>query len=668
MMTMMNQKTNNAYQDRADSYFNMAMTDGHLGVDTSSFLIGPADRQKMLFDNIDKAQKETGAVLWTLEDSLHEVESKTLDENPELRQLAINAMNYINKLLAEYRLVVYASETTGRRPFADPGFLSRLVQHCPDVPIGLITQDGDLACSFLNVAQDLRRTVSMKPCAVYRVNGGGNLNRFTMLRTAEGKFVNPKNSPLHVDDKTPVSTVDNTPCPMEDMNTDEYLWSSEGRTFQLGEEIANGGEGTIFEINGCPDMVAKIFAAPSERKKAKVELLCRASKKFPCPEAIMPQEILYGANGAFRGYVMKKVNGVELTRLFTSRGQQRYAPHWDRRQYAQLASVLANVFRDCSMAGLEIADVAPGNFLIGFNDSGSLTPDKVFILDVDSAQFGSRETGLFPADGLTPEYGAPEYLRMGVTPDEMRNPKSQVFSASLLCLQVAMVGTHPYRKTTEEGQVLSIPESIAAGAFPYSSGTDNRRATAPTGADKLWSNMCSDLKRYAYDLFQQGGKTNALEKRPTLFAMAKAFRNYYNWVMKPDTLVRFPEACSVAPAALKPFYARCAHRQCATPDREFQVTQFRSNGQYFCPDCLARVRQFRTPTTQPVPAAAAEAAPMAPVNQQVQAAPVNRPAQTVPAARPAMQAPAAPASRPAAQGGQGNQDSFMRRVASWLGW
>lgn len=666
-MTMQNQRTNSAYQDRAGNFFMTVLTDSHVGVDTCSLLVGPADRQNMLFANIDNAQRASGAVIWTLEDSLREVESKTHDENPELRQLAINAMNQINRMLAEYRLVVYASEASGRRPFADPGFLSRLVQHCPDVPISLITQDSDLACSFLNVAQELRGTISMKPCAVYRVNGGGNLNRFTMLRTAEGKFVNPKNSPLHVEDKTPVATVDNTPRPMAEMYTDEYLWSSEGRTFQLGEEIANGGEGTIFEINGSPDLVAKIFLEPSERKQAKVELLCRAARKFPCPEAVMPQEILYDAEGAFRGYLMKKVNGVELTRLFTSRGQQKYASHWDRRQYAQLASVLANVFRDCSMAGLELADVAPGNFLIGFSDSGVLTPDKVFVLDVDSAQFGSRETGLFPADGLTPEYGAPEYLRLGVTPDQRRSPKSQVFSASLLCLQVAMVGTHPFRKTTEEGQTLSIPESIAAGAFPYSSGTDNRRATAPTGADKLWSNMCSDLKRYAYDLFQQGGATNALEKRPTLFAMSKAFRNYYNWVMKPETLSRFPEAWSVAPAALKPFYTRCAHRQCATPDREFQVTQFRSNGKYFCPDCQARMQQFRTPPVQTAQVVKAETVvPAAPVTRPVQPAPAARPAQPVPMSHPVQAAPAAP--RPAGKNGQGNQGSFMRRMADWLGW
>lgn len=666
-MTMMNQRTNNAYQDRADSYFASVLTDIHVGMDTSSFLVGPEDRQRMLFKNLDAAQKISGAVIWTLEDTLREVESKTQAEDPELRCLAINAMQQINRMLAEYRLVVYASEASGCRPFADPGFLSRLVQHSPEVSIGLITQDGDLACSFQNVAQDLRRTVNIKPCAVYRINGGGNLNRFTMLRTAEGKYVNPKNSPLHVDDRTVVSQVDNTPHPMAEMNPDDELWAPNGYTIHLGDEIANGGEGQIFEIDGCPDMVAKVFMAPSDRKKAKVDLLCRAARKFPCPEVVMPQEMLYDAEGNFRGYIMKRVNGVELTRLFTSRGQQKYAPHWDRRQYAQLASVLANIFRDCAMAGLELADVAPGNFFIGYSDSGVLTPDKVFVLDVDSAQFGSRESGIFPPDGLTPEYGAPEHLRRGVTPDELRSPKSQVFSASLLCLQVAMVGTHPFRKTTEEGQTLSIPQSIAAGAFPYSAGADNRRATAPTGADKLWSNMSSDMKRYAYDLFQQGGATNALEKRPSLYAMSKTFGNYVNWLKKPEILARFPEAASVAPVSLKPFFARCANRQCANPGQEFVVTKFRSDGRYECPDCQAR-RQQRYASQAPVqptpaPRPAVSQPTPAPAPRPVQTAAASRPAvtQTPPAARPAT-------ARSASQSSQGNQGSFIKKMANWLGW
>lgn len=661
-MNMMNQHACNAYQDRANSMLATAMTNTHLAVDSSSWLLGPKDRQELLFKNIDVAQRISGAVLWIQEENLREVESKTHSDDPELRELAINALNKMNQMIAEYRLVVYASDAPNQRPFADAAFLARLVQNCPETPIGLITQDGDLACSFLNVVQDLRRTVNMKPCMVYRVNGAGNITRFNLLRTSEGKFVNPKNSPLHMMDKTVAAQVDDTPQPMADMSTDEWLWSPEGHTYQLGEEIADGGEGTIFEINGCPDVVAKVFAAPSKRKQAKVELLCRAAKKFPCPEAVMPQELLFDATGAFRGYLMMRVNGVELTRLFTSRGQERYVPHWDRRQYAHLASVLANLYRDFSLAGLEIADVAPGNVLIGYNDSGALDPEKVFFIDVDSAQFGSKETGVFPPDGLTPEYGAPEYLRLGVAPDQLRSPKSQVFSASLLCLQVAMVGVHPYRKTTEEGQTLSIPESIAAGAFAYGSGADNRHATAPTGADRLWSNMCSDLKRYAYDLFQQGGATNALQTRPSFFAMAKAFGNYDNWLKKPETLARFPEACSVAPAALKPFYTRCSNPQCKTPEAEFLVTKFRSSGRYDCPECLARRQQRYVPQAapaaqvganqQPRPAQAAPARPA--VNQQ------PRPAQAAPAVRPAanQQGPAA---------NQGNQGGFMRKVANWFG-
>ena len=66
-MNMMNQHAYNAYQDRANSLLATAMTNTHLAVDSSSWLLGPKDRQELLFKNIDVAQRISGAVLWIQE-------------------------------------------------------------------------------------------------------------------------------------------------------------------------------------------------------------------------------------------------------------------------------------------------------------------------------------------------------------------------------------------------------------------------------------------------------------------------------------------------------------------------------------------------------------------------------------------------------------------------
>lgn len=667
--------------DPTKDLFAHTLKENHTGFDTCTFLLEPLERQRWFFDNLRRAQELSGAVVWTTEETLSEIASKINSPNPALAQSARIAQEETQRMLAENRLIVYraSSESPQRRRFADAAFLSRLIENTANVPIALVTLDGDLAMDAMELNE--MHSVRGKRIYIYRVNGAGTLSRFTFIRNAEGKYVNPKNSPLFNTGNLPPATADSTPRPMPEANEGDTLWSASGRTYTLGDEINNGGEAGIFDLQGCPELVAKIFTAHSERKEAKCKLLARAAKDFPCPGAVMPQEILYDAQGTFRGYTMRKIKGVELTRLMTTRGQQQHASSWNRQNYVRLASCIADIIRDFSLAGLLIGDVAPGNIILSYNESGVLEPNRnlIHFIDVDSAQFGCPETGIFPPDGLTPEYAPPEFLRMGVSPDTLRTAKNQVFSVAMLCMQLCMCGVHPFRKSIqEEGQALSIPESIAACAFPYSAGTELRQAISPNGAEKLFSNTPADFKKFHYGLFQQGGAMNAVEKRPSFFALSKVLNNYVSWLDKPETLQRYPEATSLAPQALKPFYTRCAHHHCATPEQEFAVTSFRSDGRYFCPACLARVRAQRAAAEAPilpqVPALVPQQTP-APVAQQ---APVLAPQQaTSPVRRteaPQQPAPAPrapfrtepvtqrPAPTPTAQ-----NNPIVRKLAHWLG-
>lgn len=671
---MMNATAVRTTPDTAKDLFTTTLRDNHTGFDTCVFLLEPLDRQRMFFDNLKKAQEQSGAVVWTTEETLTEIAGKVASTDPSLAQAARVAQEETRRMLEENRLIVYraSSEATERRHFADAAFLSRLIENAANVPIALVTLDGDLAMDAMEM-NDLH-SVRGKRIFVYRVNGAGMLSRFTFIKNGEGKYVNPKNSPFFNMGNLPAATADNTPRPVPEMNEGDMLWAASGRNYTLGEEINSGGEAGIYNLQGCPEMVAKLFTAPSERKEAKCKLLARSAKSFPCTGAVLPQEILYDAQCVFRGYTMRRVNGVELTRLLTTRGQQRHAPFWNRKHYVKLACCIADAIRDFGIAGLQIGDVAPGNILLSYNESGVLEPSRNYIhfIDVDSAQFGCRETGIFPPDGLTPEYAPPEFLRMGVSPDTLRTAKNQVFSVAMLCMQICMCGVHPYRKSVqEEGQTLSIPQSIAACAFPYSAGTETRQAISPDGAEKLFSNTPADFKKFCHALFQQGGATNAVEKRPTFFALSRILQGYVSWLDKPETLQRYPEALSLAPQALKPFYTRCAHRQCATPEKEFAVTAFRSDGRYFCPDCLARMRAQReaAAAAPAAPRPAAGAAPRTAVRPAAQPAAAQRTSAPRPSGAAAHAAAAHAAARPAAQPAAAGVRSnpIVRKIAGWLG-
>lgn len=596
---------------REDTIMCNSVDKKHMGVDACAWMLEPESRQTTFFGNLDAAQKLTGKVVWTNEEVIAEIRRKVNSPRQGLARAAQNALRQIDKMIRENRLIVYEAVSTrpDQRKFADAAFLSLLIKNS-DVPVTLVTLDGDLAEDALNLKDMHSIEKSLAKIDVYRVNSNGYLGKFNFVTTADGRVFNPKNSPLQTDADAQVSQMDNTFHPMPNADEGDVFFSACGNMFKLGAEMSNGGEADIYAVEGCPEIVAKVFTSLSDRKEAKCRMLHRIAQSFPCDSAVLPLDILFDVDGKFRGYVMKKIHGVEATRMLTSGGQQKYVPNWNRKNYAQLAAGIADCFRDLSLMGLNIVDVSPGNILIGYNDSGVLDPGKIFFIDLDSAQFGCRENAgsaesksiVYPADGLTKEYAPPECLRMGFTPNMVLSHRNLVFGVAILCLQIAMCGIHPYRKTVqEEGQMLSIPGSIAAGAFPYGSGVNTRMAMSPSGAEKLWSNMSSEMKKFFHGLFQQGGANNSIDKRPSFFMLSKVLNNYVNWLEKPETLQRYPEVLSMMPSALKPFYARCSHNQCRTPEKEFAVTVFRTDGQYFCEDCLQRIRSKRNAEAHQVP-------------------------------------------------------------------
>ena len=663
MYNQMNGTSTNTISFR--SLFSRTLYEYHTGIDTCTWLIEQEDRQLAFFENLEAAQRETGCTVWTTSEVIAEIQSKR--DDPRLADTAARALNYLRRMQSENRIVIYhraSSQAAESRPFADPVFLARLLEN-RDISVALITQDRALACDVMQL-NDFR-SVRGRRIMVYRINGAGLPARFTLLKDEEGRYVDPRSTGLFVDSETPVSDADNTPVPRRNLCPGDTIWGERGTVHRLGEEISQGAESSIFAINGSPDLLVKIFSQPSQRKTDKCRTLREAS--FPCRGAVLPQELVYDMDGNFRGYTMKRVHGVELSRLFTQNGRTIHAPSWTRLEYVRLAHSLAKLVFNFSIGGLLIADISPSNFLVGYNASGILDPENIFALDLDSAQFGSSRLGrVFPPDGITPDYAAPEYLRGGIRDTDLRTQASVVYSAALLCLQCCMCGVHPFRKCMENGRITTVAQAISQGAYPYSSGSDLRQAVAPSGADKLWSNMSSDAKQFFHHLFQQGGQFNPVDKRPSMNALVRTTQNYLFWINKSENQLRYPEILSLEPTALKPYYAHCANRDCSHPQDEFMVTVYRKDGRYYCPDCLNKIRSARGIGQQTVSATAETPAVAAGSLPPVRPLPVRDIRPMAPVPTPQFAASAAQQSV-SPQPGQSLSDRFsagFRKMKTWL--
>ena len=183
-------------------------------------------------------------------------------------------------------------------------------------------------------------------------------------------------------------------------------YGNDGKTYNLNNKLGSGGEGIVYEVQGSPNMVAKIFKERNRSRDLKVEALA----KLPWPSEVreylvLPEVALYEDSGLkiLRGYVMEKVD---------------------------CSSTLADVYsethplsiykKSCVAENLCRAVIAihsTGNVVIGdFNSKNILvdrTNGKMRIVGVDNMQMTVKKGGRtveFPCVALDPILFMPEIL------------------------------------------------------------------------------------------------------------------------------------------------------------------------------------------------------------------------------------------------------------------
>jgi DNA-binding helix-hairpin-helix protein with protein kinase domain len=83
-----------------------------------------------------------------------------------------------------------------------------------------------------------------------------------------------------------------------------------GAPVHLGEELGRGGEGAVYEINGRPDSVAKIYFKPKPGgNDEKLAVMAAMADPKLLSLAAWPTSTLHGPSGSTLGFVMPKIAG-----------------------------------------------------------------------------------------------------------------------------------------------------------------------------------------------------------------------------------------------------------------------------------------------------------------------------------------------------------------------
>lgn len=164
-----------------------------------------------------------------------------------------------------------------------------------------------------------------------------------------------------------------------------------------------GSEGKLYDIEGKPDYVAKIFrtAELARKREPKLRAMCQLPSMCSLPPNLTwPVNLLHDGSGAFVGFIMKRLQpNVTLDKLFAyPKGTALVS-----QRLAALVS-LANTLGRMHMCGVAMGDPGPQNIPV-------LADCTVQLIDADSFDIRMPDGSHYPCLGCTPEYVAPEMLR-----------------------------------------------------------------------------------------------------------------------------------------------------------------------------------------------------------------------------------------------------------------
>lgn len=260
-------------------------------------------------------------------------------------------------------------------------------------------------------------------------------------------------------------------------------------TFQLGAEIARGGEGRIYLAHN-EDYVAKIYKLGklTDRRSKKIDAMIEKGLDWDHPLSgsyTWPVEKIIDMKGRPVGFMMKRVDGEILANtVFIGRRLRNRFPDWDRTHLVRLCIAIVQRIRFLHDSNVIIGDINPQNLVIR-------SCDDLSFIDTDSYQVEG-----YPCTVGTVRFTPPELLgeRFGTT---VLTQDHEIYSVATLLFMILHAGKPPYAQTDGSTPI----DNIQSGNFPYSfdgSGSQN----VPEGPWKyIWSNLTYKVKQLFYETF-----------------------------------------------------------------------------------------------------------------------------------------------------------------------
>ncbi|MDI3478831.1 MAG: hypothetical protein PWQ59_2356 [Thermoanaerobacterium sp.] len=259
------------------------------------------------------------------------------------------------------------------------------------------------------------------------------------------------------------------------------VYNSKGDLVFLGPKIASGGEGSVFDVNGYENVVAKIYhKSLSPDKSEKLILMPKIYNDRLRQIAAWPIDTLHSSNpsGPVIGFLMPKITGYKaIHKLYGPKTRLSEFPeaNWDF--LIHTSANLARAFSVMHEFGHVVGDINHGNILVS-------TKATVMFIDCDSFQIKIKEKYYLCEVGVS-THQPPEFQRLKSYSGVIRTPNHDNFGLAVLIFQLLFMGRHPYSGRYHGPGDMSLERSIREYRFAYGNSALLRQMEPPPGTLSL---------------------------------------------------------------------------------------------------------------------------------------------------------------------------------------
>ncbi|WP_288254407.1 helix-hairpin-helix domain-containing protein [uncultured Hydrogenophaga sp.] len=304
------------------------------------------------------------------------------------------------------------------------------------------------------------------------------------------------------------------------------LYTSKGVAVQVGRELGRGGEGSVHEMSGFTDQVAKLYhKALDPRKQAKLTFMASTGDAQLLKYLAWPQETLHPSRGGpVVGFLMPRVANKAAVHMVYSPAHRRQdypKAAWDFLLY--VARNIAASFETVHAHGHVIGDVNQDSVMVG-RDS------KVMLVDTDSFQVNARGEMHLCEVGV-PHFTSPELQSIKSFHGLTRTVNHDNFGLALLIFHLLFGARHPFSGVPLRNGVGDALETDIKH-FRYAYARDGQsRGIAPPPRSIPVSMLPDALESMFHLAFTEKGASGV---RPTAS----------QWVRSLDTLREGLKKCS----------------------------------------------------------------------------------------------------------------------------